>query len=194
MAERDHVLLAFNGPVCTIFGGSLTGHDMADRLRPLVGYALPPDIERTHDPFDILRYATTCGPKTAHVVETQLRRLESEAVASAPETPGTADTLRELHQAGCTLTIVSNNSAEAIRSFLIIHDLATYIRRISARTSADPNAVMPSPHLVEQAISALGTSPQFCAMVTKAPEEKQAAKAAGVTVIESLNQLGPQRH
>jgi beta-phosphoglucomutase-like phosphatase (HAD superfamily) len=127
-------------------------------------------------------------------VETQLSRLEAVAMASAPMTPGMADAVRDLHQSGFTVTAVSNNSAEVVRSFLVIHDLAPHIRRISARTSTDLTLLTPNPHLVEQAISSLGTSPQFCVMVANSPADIQAAEAASVTVIESLDQLRLEPH
>ena len=165
LAKRDHILLDFDGPVCAMFGGALTDHDVADRLKPLLGQVLPGEIAASHDPFDVLRYAASCGPATLRAIEIQLRRLESEAITTAPVTAGVAEVLPVLHQAGFTLTIVSNNSSEAIRSFLVLHDLATYIRRIVGRAATEPSLLKPSPYLIKQAISVLGTSSEFCVMV-----------------------------
>lgn len=138
LAERDHVLLDFDGPVCGIFGGPVNDHDVADRLKQLLGDVLPADIANTHDPFDVLGYSASCGPATAKVVDTQLSRLEGEAVVSAPEAPGAADALRSLHGAGFTITIVSNNAVTAVRTFLVLHNLTSCVRRISARDYTDP--------------------------------------------------------
>jgi phosphoglycolate phosphatase-like HAD superfamily hydrolase len=49
-------------------------------------------------------------------------------VLSAPLTPNAAEAVRSLHLAGFTVTVVSNNSTDAIRSFLVLHELAAHVR------------------------------------------------------------------
>jgi phosphoglycolate phosphatase len=124
------------------------------------------------------------------VIDIQLRRLETEAVASAPETPGAGEALRSLHGAGFTITIVSNNSTAAVRTFLVLHELAPYVRGISARTRPDPALLKPSPFLVQQAIRSLGTSPEHCVMVGDSTADIDAAHGAGVPVIAYANKPG----
>lgn len=190
LATRDHILLDFDGPVCAMFGGAMTDHDVANRLKPLLGHARPSAIEAAHDPFDVLRYAASCGPATLRAVDTQFRRLEAEAAATAPETAGTAEALSALHLAGFTVTIVSNNSYEAIRSFLVLHDLTAYVRGIASRPVAEPSLLKPSPFLIEQAIRSLGTSPRFCVMVGDSLADVDAARRAGTAVIGYANKEG----
>jgi HAD superfamily hydrolase (TIGR01662 family) len=183
LAERDHVLIDFDGPVCGLFGGHLSDGEAATRLKVLLGEGIPPDVAKAGDPFEVLRYAVSCGPATARTIETQLKRLELEAVATAAETPGIATTLAALHAAGCTVTVVSNNSVEAIRTFLVVHGLAAHVRGISARTRPDPELLKPNPFLVNEAIRSLGTSPRFCVMVGDSQADIDAAHAAGVAAI-----------
>ncbi|MGC7094919.1 HAD hydrolase-like protein [Amycolatopsis lurida] len=54
LAERDHVLVAFDGPVAEL----PAGHGMAGRLRVMLGDAkLPRKVERTDDPYVVLAHA-----------------------------------------------------------------------------------------------------------------------------------------
>jgi HAD superfamily hydrolase (TIGR01549 family) len=190
LATRDHILLDFDGPVCAMFGGAVTNHDVADRLKPLLGHVLTGEIAATHDPFDLLHYAASCDPATARADDAQFRRIESEAVATAPTTAGVAEALPALHQAGFTFTIVSNNSADAIRSFLVLHDLAEYVLGIIGRPAAELSFLRPSPFLIEQAIRSLGTSAEFCVMVGDSLADVEAAHTAGIAVIAYANKEG----
>jgi HAD superfamily hydrolase (TIGR01509 family) len=125
-------------------------------------------------------------------VETQLRRLELEAVLSAPLTPNAAEAVRGLHLAGFTVTVVSNNSTDAIRSFLVLHKLAAHVRGISGRTRVDPSFLKPNPFLIEQAVASLGTKPQNCVMIDDSLADIKAAQTARVSVIGIGNRLRQQ--
>ena len=188
LAERDHILLDVDGPLCAVFDGDITAADMTDRLRSLLGSPLPADIEATTNPYDILRYAASYGPATAHTIEKQLYRFEMQALMSAPATPDADAVIHALYQAGNTVTIVSDLSADAIRSFLILHDLGSSVRRISARTHPE-TALKPNPFLIEQAITAMGTSPRYCVLIGSSVADVEAAKAAGTAVIAYTDQL-----
>ncbi|WP_394360545.1 HAD family hydrolase [Amycolatopsis sp. SB7-3] len=175
---KDHVFLDFDGPVCDVFA-RLSASEVADRLKRLV----EPEVIASADPFDVLRFAVSCGPNTANVVERQLSRLEGEAVAQVPPAPGVADVLRDWRAQGFTVTVVSNNSVDAVRAFLGLHDLAELVRGISARTSSDPARLKPEPALLDAAVKALGTSPGQCVMVGDSAADILAARAAGVASI-----------
>ncbi len=180
LREKDHVFLDFDGPVCDVFA-ELPAREVADRLRRLVGPDLPADVRVTADPFDVLEYAWSCGPNTAHVVERQLSRLEGEAVSLIAPAPGAREAIREWVAQGFTVTIVSNNSVDAIRSFLTLYELAEHARRISARSTSDPG--QPNPTLIEAAMRALGASPGQCVMIGDSAADVLAARAAGVASV-----------
>ncbi|MFC3449995.1 HAD family hydrolase [Amycolatopsis speibonae] len=182
LQEKDHVFLDFDGPVCDVFA-RLTASEVAERLKHLVGPDLPAEVSASADPFDVLRYAASCGPNAARVVERQFSRLEGEAVAQIHPAPGVAEVLREWHAQGFTVTIVSNNSVDAIRSFLGMHELAEHVRRISARTTSAPAHLKPHSALLDAAVKALGTSPGKCVMVGDSAADVLAARAAGVASI-----------
>ncbi|MFJ8910472.1 HAD family hydrolase [Amycolatopsis sp. NPDC102389] len=176
LQEKDHIFLDFDGPVCDVFA-MLPAVEVADRLKRLV----EPEVITSADPFDVLRYAASCGPNAARVVERQLSRFEGEAVALVSPAPGVTEVLRDWRAQGFTVTIVSNNSVDAVRSFLGMHELAEYIRGISARTYSA--RLKPHPALVDAAVKALGASPRQCVMVGDSAADILAARAAGVASI-----------
>ncbi|MEU3621645.1 haloacid dehalogenase [Amycolatopsis coloradensis] len=182
LREKDHVFLDFDGPVCDVFA-KLPSSEVADRLKRLVGPDLPHEVSAAADPFEVLRYAASCGPNAAHVVERQLSRLENEAVSMVPPAPGAVEVIREWVAQGFTVSIVSNNSVEAIRAFLTVHELVEQVRRISARASSDPAHLKPHPVLIEAAVKALGTSPGKCVMIGDSAADVLAARAAGVASV-----------
>jgi HAD superfamily hydrolase (TIGR01549 family) len=189
LARAPNVLLDFDGPVCSVFG-NLSDRTVADRLKALVGHDLPAAITTTDDPFAVLRYSCTVDPGTLRAVERQLRLLEVEAVMSAPATPGAAATMESLVVAGHTLTVVSNNSAEAIGVYLSLHDLGRLVSNVSARTRPNPGLLKPSRHLLEQAIESLGVKPNQCVMVGDSVSDIEAARRAGTAIVAYANKSG----
>ena len=115
--EADHVLIAFDGPLCTVFEPG-EARATAERLRLLLGANLPRTVARTGDPFEVLRYAASCGENTGYILERQLATYESEAVAFGPATDGAEDAVRSLYASGHSVTAIGNQSVYAIRAFL----------------------------------------------------------------------------
>lgn len=191
VASRKHVLLDFDGPVCAVFG-TLTDRVVADRLRALLDVDLPAEIAESDDPFDVLRHAATLGADTAATVEREFRRLEVEAVTTAPATPGAADTIRALVNAGHTVTIVSNNSEQAVRRYLEQRDLAGLVKGVSARTFADPGSLKPNPFLLQQAINSAGLDRDECVMLGDSVSDIEAARSVGTDAIAYANKPGKQ--
>jgi beta-phosphoglucomutase-like phosphatase (HAD superfamily) len=174
--DRDHILVGFDGVLCAV------QHDdaaIAERLRVLVSPGAP---AATGDPFDVLRYAASCGAATAAAVERQLRRLELPTVAGAPVVPGAASAMRRLAAAGYTLTAISSLSIGVVRSYFALHDLGESVRRIAARTGPD-TPLPPDPHLLNVAMRALGAGPERCVLIAGSAADVQAGVAAGVAVI-----------
>lgn len=193
LADARHVLLDFDGPVCAVFGGT-SDHEVADQLRAVLGNEqLPADVASSSDPFAVLRFAATVGRQRAAQVEQQLARLEMHAVASAPPTIGAREAIAALHEAGRTVTIVSNNSAQAIVAYLQAHDLAPLITGVVGRADPAPELLKPSPHLVQQAIHARRAQPVECVLIGDSTTDIEAAQAANATVIAYANKPGKRR-
>jgi beta-phosphoglucomutase-like phosphatase (HAD superfamily) len=177
--DRDHLLVGFDGVLCAVAHNDKV---IADRLKILVGYGMPAEVAACGDPFEVLRYAATCGAATASAVERQLRRLELPTVAHVPMIRGAGKAMQRLANTGITLTAVSSLAADVVRSYFALHDLGEFINRIAARTSAD-SPLPPDPHLVRQAMQSRGAGPDQCVMIAGTAADVQAATAAGIPVI-----------
>jgi phosphoglycolate phosphatase-like HAD superfamily hydrolase len=178
----DHVLIAFDGPLCTVFDPS-AARATAERLRLLLGPDLPRKVARTNDPFEVLRYAITCGENTAYVLERQLTRLEGEAMSVRVPTDGAIEAVHGLHDTGHTVTAIGNTSTEVIRGFLGLHGLWNEVRRISARGSSRTAKLLPEPFLLDEAIEALGTEARRCVFIGTSAQDAEAGRAAGVPML-----------
>lgn len=183
LADRRHVLLDFDGPVCAVFG-KVSARDTATRLAADLrahSVQLPAAIDDTSNPFDVLYAAARSD--AAQLAEPMLRALELAAVRVAPLTPGVRDALASLTRSGHTITIVSNNSTAAVRAFLTAHRLTDQLRGVVARTEPDPALLKPNPHLLLLAIGQLRTEPSDCVLIGDSTTDITAAHAAGTAVI-----------
>jgi phosphoglycolate phosphatase len=189
-----HILLDFDGSICSIFDG-VTAQAVADQLRRRLGAAgfeLPGDTFGAGDPLDVLRDAWTLGRRAADRAQRVLTDLEIEAVRSARPTPGAAGLITAADQTGRTVTIVSNNSPEAIVEYLVSHDVPAHIRTIYGRDDADTAHLKPHPYRIHKAITGLGAfaSPGHCAMIGDSPSDVTAARRARVAVIGYASRPG----
>lgn len=192
LAERRHLLLDFDGPVCAVFGGipaPHVAHHYAAILRTH-GIDLPTRVDEADDPFDVFRAAVTVDPDRAVLAEHTLRDLEVHAAATATLTPGIVELLDALHHSGHTVTIVSNNSSSAVAFFLACHNLNAYVRSVVGRTDPDPALLKPHPHLVQQAVCELHTQPGTCVLLGDSTTDITAAHAADTAVIAYANKPG----
>ncbi|MPY97741.1 MAG: HAD-IIIA family hydrolase [Actinophytocola sp.] len=190
LASKPNVLLDFDGPVCSVFGG--VGADtVARQLRERLGLSERHSAE-VRDPFEILRYAAAEGHREAVDAERELTKLEVHAIASATPTPYSAELLQRLTDRGQRIVIVSNNSASAVRAYLNQHGLTALVNDVSARTDADPTLLKPSSHLLHQAIEQLGTTSERCVMIGDSITDIDAAWASGVAIIAYANKSTKQ--
>ena len=132
ISRTRHLLLDFDGPVCSVFAG-LPARQVAEQLRRALeagGFALPPGAERESDPLEVFRAVAATGPEAADTAQQLLTAFETRAVATARPTPGAADLIITAYRTGRTVTIVSNNFTAAITKYLADHRLSDYIRAI----------------------------------------------------------------
>lgn len=190
LAEREHVLLDFDGPICAIFG-TLTDSAVADQLRAFANDLgvdqLPEAVRTSRDPFDVLTFMWAAQPQSAQRVHEVLTRLELEAVATAPPTPGADEAVRRLSRRKHTVTIVSNNSLDAVSSYVESHHLADCIAGISARTTGDPSQLKPAPFLLLRAMRERGATEATSIMIGDSTADIKAARSAGIPVVAFAN-------
>ncbi|HVK25934.1 MAG TPA: HAD-IA family hydrolase [Actinokineospora sp.] len=186
LLRSPHVLLDFDGPVCSIFS-TLTDRQVAAELRAFMGENGYPD---TSDPFDILLSAAKVGRREADNAERELARLEVVAAGSAEPTAGAVDVIRALAESGHTVTVVSNNSTQAVVAYLEDHRLVQYIVGVSARRDSLPDHLKPDPYLLHQAMNDLAAVPQDCVMIGDSVSDLVAARRAGTAAIGYANKPG----
>jgi beta-phosphoglucomutase-like phosphatase (HAD superfamily) len=178
LTARDHVLVAFDGPVAELPATS----PGADRLRVMVsGGRLPRKVAYTADPFVVLGYAATIGPATEKAVYTQLCRLEREMVAGVAMAPGVREAFATLAAAGTQVTVVSGLDTAAVRMFLVLYGLDEHVRHIAGRTGPDRKMLPPAPDLISKVVHEHAMT--SCVFVGSTVADLAAGRAAGVEIV-----------
>jgi beta-phosphoglucomutase-like phosphatase (HAD superfamily) len=187
-----HVLLDFDGPVCSIFAGlpAATVAEMYRTTLSRVPVNLPAEVQELGDPLEVFRQVADLGPDVAETAQAILTKLETRAARSAQPTPGSADLVATAQATGRTVTIVSNNSSAAIAAYLGDHKLTPYVTAIVGRDDADPGLMKPSPYRVRMAISQLDADPGRAFLVGDSATDVPAGRLAGVAVIGFANKPG----
>ncbi|WP_327678580.1 HAD family hydrolase [Kitasatospora sp. NBC_00458] len=187
-----HVLLDFDGPVCSVFAG-LPASDVARRLREGMlaasGHA-PTGAEDESDPLALLRLVSDSRPDLTESTDAALAVLETEAVQVGQPTPGGESVLRACAGSDRLVSVVSNNAGAAIKTYLSKHGLSGYVAGIFGRTPGDPSSMKPNPRLLVEAMEAAGTGPEHCVFIGDAARDVEAGEAAGVPTIGYANKPG----
>ncbi|MFJ1644935.1 HAD family hydrolase [Streptomyces sp. NPDC088258] len=190
-----HVLLDFDGPVCSVFAG-LPAPDVARQLHgvllPTLTVEAPADWATETDPLALLRHVADVRPDLAATADTTLTRLEVEAVALAESTAGGESTIRACAESGRSVWIISNNSGDAIRAYLDDHGLADDIAGVFGRVPGDPTSMKPNPRLLLDALSAASAAPASCVFIGDAVRDVEAGRAVEVATIGYANKAGKE--
>lgn len=188
--QAEALFLDFDGPICSVFAG-LSASVVVDQLCVVLadgGYGdPPPEIEKSSDPFDVLKYAAMLGETEAEYVNAAFTAHEVEAIATAEQTPGAHDLVRMWSQTGRPLAVVSNNSTTAVQTYLDLHQLRHWVTFVSARASANPDLLKPSPHLLVGAMSALKVRASTVLFVGDSASDIEASQYAGAVPIGYAN-------
>lgn len=187
-----HVLVDFDGPVCSVFAG-LPAAEVAERLRTALltnGEEVPASCEAETDPLALLRHLSIERPDLAAATDTALTRLEEEAVQLARPTLGGESVLRACATSGRTVWLVSNNASSAIQAYLNLHGLSDQVTGVFGRVPGDPSSMKPSPRLLLDAMDAATARPAECIFIGDAVRDVEAGDAAGVATIGYANKPG----
>ncbi|MDG6106119.1 HAD hydrolase-like protein [Dactylosporangium aurantiacum] len=184
------ILLDFDGPVCSIFGGYPAPMIAAELLNLLDtrGVQLGDDIRTETDPMEVLRWSATLGkPELTREVEDALCRAELLAAASAIPEPYGREVIITAREAGKPVAIVSNNSAAAIEAYLDAHRLKQHIAYIAGRAYAQPDRMKPNPEPIWRATAAVDVEPAASVLIGDSLFDIEGAQNAGVPVIAYAN-------
>jgi phosphoglycolate phosphatase-like HAD superfamily hydrolase len=88
------------------------------------------------------------------------------------------------------VTIVSNNSGQAVAAYLNHHHLARYVSVVIGRDDPNPAHMKPSPYRVRQALQMLQAAPAECVLVGDSVSDVTAAHAADLAAIGYANKPG----
>lgn len=181
------LMLDFDGPVCRIFAG-YPAPVIADELRHLVasrGLPLTDDLLSTTDPLQVLRLVEATGTQALTVeVASALREAEVRATKTAKQTPGLLGLIDAAAATNRMLAIVSNNSREAVASYLRQHGLTSRFAALTGRLSHElPSLLKPHPHLLQLALAEAQVEPHHAVFVGDSVTDILAAKAASVVSI-----------
>ncbi|MFF2659308.1 HAD family hydrolase [Kitasatospora sp. NPDC058032] len=187
-----HVLLDFDGPVCSVFAG-LPAPEVARRLREgllATGEKAPAGSEAETDPLALLRLVADARPDLAESVDSALAALETEAVRISRPNSGGESVLRACVRSGRSVSVVSNNAGAAIEVYLADHGLSGYVAGVFGRVTGDPSSMKPNPRLLVEAMEAAGAKPADCVFIGDAARDVEAGDAAGVATIGYANKPG----
>lgn len=186
------VLLDFDGPVCDAFTGypaQEVARDMLTRSRG-EGVSISESAASETDPMEVLRYLYEVAPERQSVSEQMLRDAEVRSVEAASPTLGAVDFMQACKETGRPLVVVSNNSPEAVRTFLERHGLTKLVDEIFGRNPDSPELMKPHPHLLELALKAVSSTPGECLMVGDSDTDIEVSRAVGVPVVGYANKPG----
>jgi HAD superfamily hydrolase (TIGR01549 family) len=190
--RRGCYLLDFDGPVCRLFAG-LKAPWIADQLREkLTGLDvhIPSETMDSRDPFDVFRFAGTLRNELAEVVEKDLSAWELRATESAMPTPHANEAIKEAYASGRIIAAVSNNSREAVASYLKATGLWRLFTAVKGRAAPDPRLLKPNSHLIDELISELGVERADCVLIGDSLSDIEAAHKAGILCLAYANEPG----
>lgn len=190
MRGTTHVLLDFDGPVCSIFSG-ISALEVADELRARMeatGNVIAPDWRGEADPLALLRRIGEEQPGMTAEADAVLTELETAAAGQARLNPDVKPLLDACATTGRAVMIVSNNAGRAIGSYLRREGLAGQVGRVVGRVPGDPVSMKPAPRLL---LDAMGeTAAASCVFIGDAVRDVEAGHAAGVPTIGYANKPG----
>ncbi len=190
LAPVRHVLLDFDGPVCSVFA-SIPASDIARDLRgELWGEKTPDWAKSESDPLALLHRIDEERPDLVPQADDLLMRLEEKAAVGARPTPGSVAFLKACAAGGRSVWLVSNNARSAMTGYLAAHGLDRYVADQFGRIAGKPSSMKPSPQLLYAAMRAAGADARECVFVGDAVRDVQAADAAGMVAIGYANKPG----
>ena len=190
VASTGLVLFDFDGPICDLFAGH--GSDVVFRAvkEALPGFdGLPFRVRRKANAHSLLRAASLRGLDQVEKANRVLSDHERMAAAVARPTPGAGELMGLLAEQGIPMAVTSNNSGEAIESYLELHGLTPFFGGHVYGRPADPDLMKPDPHCLRRAIEGHGFSGRAL-LLGDSPSDASAARSAGVDFVGCVHPSG----
>jgi len=184
LSHARYLIFEFDSPVCDL--SAAMPPDIASRLRAILATEtgnLPPAIAATSDPAEIIAYAAGVSQSTAARADAELASIELAAVDTATAGGYIHEALAACRDSGRIAAIVSRQAERAVADFLDRHGLDDQIRHLTAVGAYPPGHLQTGPHLVEDTIRALDTTPADCALITASVTGIDTARKTGTHAI-----------
>ncbi|GAB2565059.1 HAD family hydrolase [Kribbella endophytica] len=191
LSTAEAILFDFDGPICSVFDGypapQIT-HELRGLARQIRG-GLAAALEQASSPHELL-LAAADDFELAQRLEAALQTAELTAIETARPTPGAAESIAACIASERLVAVVSNNYAEAVLEYLTRIGLSESVSLVVGRNATDPTLMKPDPHLIQRAITTLGTAPSLCVFVGDQTTDIEAGHAAGVPTVGYANKPG----
>jgi HAD superfamily hydrolase (TIGR01662 family) len=188
LTGRPHMLLDFDGPVCSGFG-AMSGRRLAEELAAKLARAgAELGSDTVDDPIALLHRVRERAPELTEAAERTLRNLERAAVRDAKPTPAVGEMLAALNAGGYSVTVVSNSAQDSVEDFLRAQSLDHQVTGVVGRTRSNPYLLKPNPHLLRIAAAGLGVALSSCVVLGDSVTDIQAAHRAGTGAIAFVDQ------
>jgi phosphoglycolate phosphatase len=138
------------------------------------------EVRTTSDHLAIIRWTGAHAPGALADVEAACTAAEIDAASTSQPTPGAHDLLAALNAAGVPVVIVTNNAADAARTYLERWDLTAYVRDVVGRPELRPALMKPNTHTVEAALQLAQVEPAEAVLIGDSVSDVEVAHAAGV--------------
>ncbi|MGW0842167.1 HAD family hydrolase [Streptomyces sp. NPDC002787] len=184
IAPVRFVLWDLDGPICRLFAGH-PAHQVAVNLveqieRRGLGGLLTERERRERDPLAVLRGLGDRHPSSDLIADLEEWLTQQELVAVPKAFPTEyADPLIRTWSQRARFAVTTNNSARAAARYIGIRGLTDCFPFVYGRTR-NLDLMKPHPHILRQALSAMGADPAFTLMIGDAPTDFEAAEGAGV--------------
>lgn len=178
------LLLDFDGPVTPLMPAPANLHAADAGRAALAVHGLDAsEIRTTSDHLAVIRWAGAHAPEALPDVEAACHAAEVEAARSCSPTPGAHELLRALDANNVPVVIVTNNAADAARTYLERWDLTRYVRDIVGRPDHRPDLMKPHPHTIDLALQITATEPAATVLIGDSVSDIEVARAVGVRSI-----------
>ncbi|MFJ4851163.1 HAD family hydrolase [Streptomyces sp. NPDC088733] len=187
-AAVDSVLFDFDGPLCRLFAGH-PAYKVADVLKERMRQygPLTAVVESCDDPHALL--VMVAGKPTEYAaglsdeLDATLAKEEVVAAGSAVITPGVDTLVKSLHERGTRLGVVTNNSEESARLFLLGAGLLDAFDGPIIGRPRDALLMKPHGYMLRSALDELGTSSERCLFVGDSWRDVHAARSAEIPFV-----------
>lgn len=175
------VLLDFDGPVTPLMPAPLNMRAADAAREALARHGIEStELRETSDHLAIIRWAGAHASDVLQDVEAACIEAEVEAARTSVPTVGAHELITALDEAGIPVVIVTNNAAEAVRTYFDRWALTARVRDVVGRSERKPTLMKPNTHAVEVALRIAGVNPADAVLIGDSVSDVEVAHAAGV--------------